>query len=333
VDIVVNTGVGGETLPSCLARAGVSMIGGQVTDTGDMRRLRNMFMPNAIRVDRMFAGLLRLSAQRGLLPKGSKLGVIVEDCTWGNRTYDNTVVPLAKELGVTLVKGTHRCVQNIVADLGPVTNDMQREALRFASSGVTHVVFVSYAEAFVVSRFTNQANDQKYYPKYFVTSNAYPHNDTRSDATIKHHETALPNMTGYGYNPLLDVGPLSVTPDTPGQKAAQDRCRRADPKEGIYAKDRGTDGYWFSVGVIRGYCDAFFVLKATLETNGVRFGLGDFTRGYQNALGGKLSSTMNAGGFFRVPKDGIDGIGLVRPFAWDAARKQFAYSGAAVPVP
>ena len=199
--------------------------------------------------------------------------------------------------------------------------------------GALALMFVSFGEAFVVSRFTNQASDQKYYPKYFITSNAYPYNDTRSNATIKHADDALPNMTGFGFNPLMDVGPLTSY-DTPGQKAAQDRCRTADPKEGIYAKDKGKNaGYWFSLTVIRGYCDAFFSLEAILEANGVKFGLGDFTRSYQTVLGGKLSSTMNAGGFFRVPKDGLDGAGLLRPMAWDAQKKQFVYTGAAVAVP
>jgi hypothetical protein len=301
-----------------------------------MQRLRNKFVPNAIRADRLFPTMVQLSAQRGLLPKGAKLGVVVEDCAWGNRIYDNKLVPLEKQLGVELVKGTHRCIQNLVSDLGPVTNDIQRETLRFASSGVTHVTFVSFGEAFVVSRFTNQAHDQNYYPKYFITSNAYPWNDTR-DGTINHAGDARPNMTGYGFMPLMDVGPLA-RPETPGQKEVQDRCHTADPKEGIYAEKgkQGDEGYWFSLNGIRGYCDAFFVLKGVLETNGVRFSLGDFTRGYQSALGGKLSSTINAGGYFRVPKDGLDGVGLLRPFAWKGPtdkRGQFVYTGPSVPVP
>jgi ABC-type branched-subunit amino acid transport system substrate-binding protein len=240
VDVVVNTAISGETLPACLARVGVSVVnelGGFSTDTADMNRLRNRFEPNAIRSDRLFGAIMKLSAQSGRLPRGAKLGVIVEDCAWGNRVYQNTLEPLAKQIGVTLVKGTHRCVQNLVADLGPVTNDIQRETLRFATAGATHVMFVSFGEAFVVSRFTAQANDQKYYPKYFISSNAYPHNDTRANATIKHHDSALPNMTGYGYNALYDVGPLA-SPDTAGQKAAQDRCRTADPKEASSPRTR-----------------------------------------------------------------------------------------------
>src|SRR5205085_7227988 len=132
---------------------------------------------------------------------------------------------------------------NLVSDLGPVTNDIQREVLRFASEGVTHVAFGSSAEAYVATKFTNNASDQKYYPKYFITSNGYPFNDSR-DGQFNYSGDARKNITGYGYNPLMDVGPKS-RPATPGQKAVQDRCRKADPKEGIYAKDRGAEGYWF----------------------------------------------------------------------------------------
>jgi len=332
VDFVINTGVGGDTLPACLGKAGVSMFGGPVTDTVDMRRLPNAFNPNGIRLDRMFAALVRLSAQRGMLAKGAKLGVLIEDCPWGQRIYTNTLAPLAKELGIALERGTVRCINNIVSDLGPVTSDIQRETLRFASVNVTHMIAVSGAEAFLIAQFTKNASQQKYYPKYLLSSTAYPHNDSREGGVVTYARDAVANMTGYGFNPLLDVGPLT-RPDTPGQKAAQARCLEADPKEGIYAAQKGEDGYWFSVGIIRGYCDSFFVLKAVLEANGVKFSLGEFTRSYQSVLDGKLSSTLNGGGFFRVPNDGTDAIGLLKPFAWDAKRDQFVYTGPAVPVP
>jgi hypothetical protein len=334
VDFVINTGVGGDTLPTCLLAAKVAMINGPVTDTADMRRLPNAFDPDAIRLDRLFSSMVRLSFERGLIKKGDKLGVLIEDCPWGHRIFGNVLTPLAKQLGITLQEGTVHCISNIVTDLAPVTSDIQRETLRFATGThpVTHVMVVSPAEAFIVAQFTKNASQQKYFPKYFLSSTAYPFNDTRKGATIGYADDAKANMTGYGVNPLLDVGPLT-RPDTPGQKAAQEACLKADPKEGIYAAQKGTDGYWFSVGVIRGYCDAFFVLKAVLESNGVQFSLSAFAAGYHDVLNGKLSSTLNGGGFFRVPKDGTDGIGLLKPFAWSAGKGQFVYTGPAVPVP
>jgi hypothetical protein len=334
VDFVINTGVGGDTLPACLLSAKVSMMGGPFAqaDTVDMRRLPNAFNPNAIRLDRLFSAMVTLSLNRGLIKKGDKLGVLIEDCPWGHRIYDNTLTPLAKRLGITLQKGSVRCITNIVSDLGPVTSDIQRATLQFATNHVSHVIAVSAAEAFLIAQFTKNASQQKYFPKYFISSTAYPFNDSRKNGTVTYSPDAEPNMTGYGFNPLLDVGPLT-RPDTPGQKTVQATCLKADPKEGIYAKSKGQDGYYFSVGVIRGYCDAFFVLKAVLEANGVQFSLGAFNAAYQSLLNGKLSSTLNGGGFFRVPKDGTDAIGLLKPFAWDAKRGQFVYTGAAVPVP
>ena len=333
VDIVVNAGTLGETLPACLAKSGVSMVDTAwfATDGHDMARHPNWLLPVAMRTDRNVGALINVSAQRGLLKQGDTLGVLIEDCPWANRVLANTVQPAAQQLGVKVVTGSHKCIQNLVQDLAPVSNDIQRETLRFNTEGVTHVIVVSLAEAFVVAQFTQNASQQRYYPKYFVSSLAYPFGNSQPDAIVKISDDALPNMTGAGTLPLLDVGPLAKA-DGPQQKAAQARCKKADPNEGGTKSEEGS-GRFFARNTYLSLCDAFYTLKAVLETNGVRYSIGDVAAGFQRALSGRTASATLAGGSFRTAGDRLDGAGLVRPFAWDSERRGFVYTDRAIPVP
>ena len=335
VDIVINGGVVGETLAACLGKAGVSVLDGAnvPTDAEDERRLPNRFSPSGFRMDRSVMAILNGSAKQGRIKKGDTLGVVVEDCPGPNRIFSKLLLPRAQQLGLKVVQGTHKCVQNIVSDLGPVTNDIQREALRFASAGVTHVLMISGPEAFVVSRFTETASQQKYYPKYFVSSQAYPFNNSRSGATVKIAEDARPNVSGWGAIPLLDVGG-GAKPANPQQLAAQQRCRKADPNEGLTRGSSSGDDPSFNRSVYLGLCDTFYALKAMLETNGVRYTLPEVTKGFHVGLGGDRTASANlTGGFFGAGPNRLDGVGYVRPFAYDTSRKVFVYIGDAVAVP
>lgn len=336
VDFVYNGGIGGETLPACLAKAGVSMLDGNgAFDTVAERRIRNRFAPSSMRLDRQQLGILNISHQSGRIRNGDTLGLLVEDCDWGNRIYTKVLEPRARQLGLKVVRGTHRCVQNLVSDLGPVTNDVQREALRFGTEGVTHVLFVASGgtEAFVLSRFTETASQQKYYPKYFVSSSAYPYNNSREGAIIKIAEDARSNITGAGTTPLLDVG-VHAKPANPQQVEAQKRCKAADPDEGLTAGEDDPEQKPFNRSTYLGTCDGFYALKALLEANGVRYGLSDVTRGFHTALSGKRTASANlSGGFFGAAPNRLDGIGFLRPFAWDAKSNSFLYTGNPIAVP
>lgn len=334
VDIVINGGVIGDTLPACLASAGVAVIDGAGSVDGvDEKRLRNRFAPAYIRLDRSVLGILNVSADRGLVKRGDTLGVLVEDCPGQNRIFTNIIQPRAQQLGLKVVQGTHKCVQNLVSDLGPVTNDAQREAVRFNGAGVTHVLMISGPEAFVLSQFTATASQQRYLPKYFVSSNAYPYNNTRAGAIVKIAEDARPNMTGAGTIPFLDVG-IDARPANAAQQAAQTRCKKADPKEGTTAAETDPEQKAFTRSTYYSMCDMFYATKGILEANGVRFSLSDVTRGFQVGLSGNRTASANlSGGFFGTATNRLDGIGFVRPFAWDAKRGGPVYTGGAVPIP
>jgi hypothetical protein len=334
VDVVINTGVLSSTLPACLRQKGVPDVDAQFVFAGDAQDAQpstNWFFPDAMRIDRAVSALLTISGQLGRLKKGDTLGVIVEDCPYAQRIYSHIVQPFAQRMGVKLKEATHKCITNLLADLGPVASSIQQAELRFASPpAATHVMAISVAEAFVTAQFTGYASQQGYHPKYLIDSDAYGFQNSQPDATVKISQDALPNMSGVGWLPLLDVGNLA-TPNGQGQKAAQARCRAADPGEGITHTDSGNARY-FDLNSFYNVCDAFFTVKAVLEENGGRSGLGDFTRAYVAALSGRTASAGLASGYFGVTPSHLDGAGAVRPFAFDASRHAFAYTGSAIRV-
>jgi hypothetical protein len=333
VNIVVAMQSLGNELPSCLRKAGLSMIDALnwTSDASDMRAHPNWFVPVAMRVDRAVGALLDVSLRRGVLRKGDKLGVLYEDCPWGPRVYDNVVVPFAKRAGVTLVYSTVQCVTNLAGDLGPVASQTQQAELKFSAQHVTHVIVPSVAEAFVVAEFTKVASQQQYLPKYLIDSNAYPYGDSASDAVVQYSPDALPNMSGAGFLPLFDVGALAK-PANGGQLAAQRQCKQADPDLAGSEATTGS-GRYFARNTAYDFCAEFFVAKALLEANGVRFSLSDVTRGYLAALNDSAFGAINlTNGHYHVGLNSLDGAAYMQPFSYNQARQGFEYVGTAFPV-
>ena len=324
VDVVVNTGMLGEVLPACLKQAGVAVFDALdwAADDVTARQYPNWITPNAIRLDRSVRAILDNTASRGLFKPGAKLGVLVENCPWAARIRDNVVKPLAKKYGATIVEGSSKCIDNLLGDIPSVQNDVQRETLRFSQSGVTHVLAISQVEAFVIAQMTQQASQQKFFPKYLVSTNSYPYSNSRSDATIKISRDAVPNFIGVGTRPLVDTGPLVRKAATPAQAASRERCRKADPQM------RQSAGNDYSVSGFYAMCDPFYAMKETLEANGMRFAYADVARGWQSLLRAKTASAVLVNGIWAGGATGrLDGAGYVRPFAWDASVDGFRYIG------
>jgi hypothetical protein len=327
VDIVV--GAGDDT--GCFEKKGISAIapGLWAPDSGALAQHPNSYYTGALALDRAIGVEMRYSASHGLLKRGSHLGVIVEDCPEDQRVAKGTVAPLAKQLGLSVTLATVQCVDNLVADIAPVTVQSQNAVLKFKVNRVTNVIIVSAAEAFVLAQFSQAANRQKYYPHYIVSSNAYPYQNSQANATIQISQTALPNITGLGTLPYLDVGPLA-RPVTKAQAAAQAHCRTADPGEGIAAGEK-TNGRYFDLAGFYTACDGFFLMKAVMEydlRHGFGFGLSDIARGFDAVLSaGRTPSAALAAGVFSGGPGRRDCAGTVRPFAYDSAHHEFHYVG------
>lgn len=336
VDHKIDIMIGGGDDTGCLAKKGISAIapGLWAPDSAMLAQHPNTYYTDALALDRAISIEMRYSASHGQLRSGSHLGVIVEDCPADQRVARNTVAPLAKQLGLSVTLATVQCVDNLVADITPVTVQSQNAVLKFKVNRVSSVMIISSAEAFILAQFSQAANRQKYYPHYIVSSNAYPYGNSQPNATIQISQTALPNITGLGTLPYLDVGPLA-RPVTTGQRAAQARCRAADPGEGI-ARGEKTNGRYFDLAGFYAACDGFFLMKAVLEydlEHGLGFGLSDVAKGFSAVLSdGRTPSAALAAGVFSGGTGRRDCAGTVRPFAYDKAHRTFRYVGKPISV-
>ena len=331
MDVVVS-GIGSDLLAACLGKRGVATLD-TIQFAGDAETLRNQpswLLPQAMRIDRYAGALLATGDREGVLKRGDTLGVLLEDCAYASRILKNVIEPKASQLGLKMVSGRYRCVTNLVGDIGPVTQDVQRETLRFASAGVTDVVILGPAEAFALSRFTENASKQGFFPQYLVTTNSNVYTNSQPDAIIKISQDALPKMTGVGIAPRIDVGPAG-TPSGPAQAKARERCIRADKTMGGATTQSGPERYFRENGFFN-TCDVFAVLKAAVEAQGGRAGRDDVVSGYRQVLGAGLASAALAGGAFGLTGSRTDGVGLVRPMRYDTAKKDFVYVGPAAPV-
>ena len=331
VDMVLSLGFASETLYGCLKQRGISIFspGGWAADAQWLAQYPNVFMPDAMRADRYTAAEIASAVKQGTLKSGDKLGVLVENCPWGNRIYDNVIAPTAQKYGVTPVKTSVTCITNLVADLGPVSQDLARDALQLATAGATHVMALTAAEGFFDSVFSQVASAQHYLPKYLVSTNANTFNTTDPKGTVHFSPDAVPNIIGLGFQPLLDVG-SKAQPANAAQAAQQGACRKTDPSMGGAATDT-TDGRYFKLNVFYMTCDTLFAIKSVLTANGNRFGLADMAVGFQALLAHGVSATA-VGGRFGGGAFRHDGLGLAQPIAYSGVTGRPAYAGSVLSV-
>ena len=330
IDMALSLGFGSETLNSCLLQKGISLFSPSswVPDAQWAAQYPNLFQPTAMRADRYTAAALTSAIQRGSLKSGDKLGVLVENCPWGNRIYDQVIVPLAQKRGITLEKATVTCITNLVKDLGPVTQDLSRNALLLSSKGVTHIYSVSVAQGFFNAIFSQIASTQKFLPKYIITSTGNPYVSTDPKNVVHFSPDAVKNIVGVGFRPSLDVGPTAKP--TTAQAAQQAECKKMDPTWGGTATSTD-DGRYFGLDGFYGLCDTFNAIKVVLSSNGNKFGLADMAAGFQ-ALLNKGVTAAGTGGSYGGGAFRHDGLGFVQPMSYDATIGKMVYVGPAFAV-
>jgi hypothetical protein len=331
VDLVLAKAFSNEVMLSCLGQRGVPVLdlNTWVPDATYVAQHANWFVPYALGVDRYSAAGIDVAVAQGVLKRGDKLGVLFEDCPWGRRTYERVIQPLAQAHGVATERATIKCIENLVGDLGPVTNQATAAALRFRSSNVTHVMVLTAGEGFVVARFSDTAVQQGYFPKYLVTSNGYPYNNSASEGTLHWKAEVPPNTTGIGWQPYIDIGPRPTW--TSAQTARQEECRKATasipPPGGT--PDTADARAGFDLGR-QGLCENYFIARDIIVASGGRTSVAEFAAGYRRFLPTATASILVAG---RYSATRIDGVGFVRALKFDPASKRFVYTGEPYPVP
>jgi ABC-type branched-subunit amino acid transport system substrate-binding protein len=325
VDFVMPTGWN-EVLLSCLRKRGVAAFeGGTWTNDRGTLDHPNWITPFAVPVNRYTPALLDFGMAEGFIKRGDTVGVLYEDCPWGSRVYNGVVKTTASKHGLKTVPATTKCVENLVNDIGPATNQIQQAALKFNSSGVTHVLTVTGAEGFFIGQFQKAADQQRYHPKYFFSSNGFPYNNSSPESRAVRWETVdFPNMLGLGFMPYIDVG-HTAQPANDAQAAKQAKCREADPQTGTQnaasapARAQATAGFY-------GLCDLFLLIREIARVNGGRFDIASLRSGYRSVIG-TATSAMLTGGRHQMVGDRLEAGGFMQPVRFDNGAPPPVYFG------
>jgi hypothetical protein len=239
------------------------------------------------------------------------------------------VKPEAAKLGLTTVEATTKCVENLVSDLGPVTNQVQQASLKFNSEHVTHVLTLTGAEGFFIGQFQQAADQQQYHPKYLFSSNGFPYNNSHTDGPVHWSSDDMPNMLGLGNLPYIDVG-LDAKPADAAQAAAQAKCREADPQTGTQnASDDG--GRAQATGGFYALCDLFLDAREVARVNGGRFDIASLVNGYRSVIDSRVSGYLT-GGRHKLNGNRLEGAGYLQPMKFNPGTGRFVYFGSLQPV-
>lgn len=256
VAVVLSTiGLYSESFSACLTRGGIPQVAGDYAlgDEESMKRAPTLYAPSTLTTDGRMRLLLEQMVAAKRLGPDDRLGVVVEGCSFDLRTYDRTVAPTAKRLGLTIAsRADGRCFQSI-GDLGGLTSDMQAAVLRFQSDRVNKVLFVSGSvEGNFMLFFATAAESQGYRPGYALTSAAVP--------AVQEANTPKPqlaNAAGLGWIPSID------TTRAPPLLPASKRCL-ADLREGAGVAPNGPADRYYAFSVCSSVALYDAALKATL---------------------------------------------------------------------
>ena len=323
VEIVLSVGVNdSKGFSQCLLKYGIPQFdsGQYVEDAPQLAKTPNQFTNGALAHDRMASTLMQVALSRGWLSTKDKLGVLTQECPVDNRVYDKQIVPAMKKAGIPVIRATTNCLEGN-ADIGAAASQIQGAVLRFRSEGVTQVTMLGAPEGAGILLFTQNASQQKYYPGYLLTSNAFAHDNSQGNWPADQ----LSKMKGIGFSPLLDVG--LKAPTTPRQVQAQAACKEMDPTTG----DSGSASQPTAVlTFFYAICDTFQLLKGILGASRGQVGIPTFVDLYPRVISSTPSAKLYDGTF---AGDGRrDGARTVVPFSYKPTGcRCMSFDGGAVP--
>lgn len=326
VQVVITYEYYQPTLAKCLQNANVAMIdGGEYgLSESDLQADSGYLSPGSLSLEReakiVFGGL----ARTGVINKKSVVGILSQDCADASNVNNNVLPALAKLYGFKEDVVQLTCYTG-VASLGSSTNQIQSSVLKFRTDGVTQVFALTASEGTAITLFNKDAESQKYYPKYLVSSNAVPY--TNSISSPGFPADMLDGMHAIGWQPATDLGP--AVQFSANALAEQRLCKAMDPTEG------GASGAGNLAQAVReGFfsaCDDILLLQKILASNGGQTTLAAIRAGYESQ-GSSFTSAQAYGGAISVSSSKHDGAAEYVPFSYIQSCKCFKEDSAPQPV-
>lgn len=307
-----------ESFNTCLTDAKVPILymsGTGASPVGDDTDLKNnpgLFVVDGVSMDRRVKSIMDKALVSNYLPAGSKIGVVMEDCPYDQRVYDNTLKPIADKNHITLVKGGVKCAHGY-ADNAPSLAQIQNFALKFKSEGVGSVMFLTTYENGLVYYLAQGAHTQNWTPQYLLfRQQGFP-------GTMKiYPPEQLTKMRGFGGIPLSD---LTNPPAAPAAQAAVQQKCLADARANGQAAQLVTDQI-----TIYQVCDVVRLLQQGLTNSGGRGGTDALVPAIEK-LGTSFVSALDLNGATQFGPGRHDGMELTGTSAYSSGCKCFEYTG------
>jgi hypothetical protein len=316
VPVVLDLAFGNKFgMASCLAQRGVVDLGHATSDTVADNQVGLFAAPAAMTSDRRYRAVVEGLRSTGYVTGKNKVGVLLEDCAHLQRSYQQTVVPEAKRLGLALVDTEHVSCTTGFSSAGPASASIQSAVLQFRSRGVDRLLIVSDFEQVMLLLLANYAESQGWHPGFMLSSTAQTEVMRANIAAGQ-----WPQLHGMGWLPGLDI-------DDPHQPltAVERRCLSLVKQGGV------TVSGWQNTYVAMMECSLVFFLQDALQHSA-----GD-ARGPALMAGvERLGTTFVAPGTvagrtFLGPRR-HDAPAAVAPFGYDGACSCLKYVGKPFPV-
>ncbi len=306
-----------DSFNTCLTNAKVPILymgvtGSPVGDDTDFKNNPGMFVVDGVSIDRRIKSIMSKAIVSNYLPPGSKIGVVMEDCPYDQRVYDNTLKPIADQNHITLVKGGVKCAHGY-ADNAPSLAQIQNFALKFKSEGVGSVMFLTTYENGLVYYLAQGAHTQHWTPQYLLF-----HQQGFPDTAKIYPPEQLTKMRGFGGLPISD---LTSPPAAPAAQAAVQQKCLADARANGEAAQKLTDQV-----TVYEVCDVVRLLQQGLTNSGGQGGTDALVPAIEK-IGTSFISALDLNGATQFGPGRHDGMQLTATSAYDSSCKCFSYTG------
>ena len=302
-------GLQSDTLLACMEKAGaisalyMDPIHGQ--PKRQFRRFPHYLQPANIDLDDLQHLRIDSLVKMGCFRDTPKIGLVSIDDPDFRNMVDTALVPALRKHGLKLADQVYVRPGESGSDIGPTVTAISNAAVRFNSSGVTHVLFTD-AGANLAFFFMQSAENQGYRPRYCLDANS---GNTGLAGLLQDtgSEEQLRGAMSIGWVPSLDVLPEDLPEWV--KPPREEECYRVMRRAGVTMDSANARGQAQIV------CDTMWLIEATLNRAGPVLNQRTFLQGLQRLGEGYRPAGIGFGvSLTATRRDGLRTVANMRFF-------------------
>lgn len=269
-------------------------------DHPEYAALPYMVTPANSGIDRTIPELFRNMTRSGLIKAGTSVGLLIGDLPAAQRVTKQILEPMVKAMGAKLVTEVISPPQS-TAEVGNSIAVIQSAVLKMRSAGVTAVTFICPG---CMTQFMQEAESQKYRPKYAFTSL-----DSPTTLVAAGGAAQLTGSLGLSWEPNRDID-LFAQPKAFTGNSTRDLCLKIERATGMVNSG-------LRVYASQTFCDGMMFIRAAANASRASTITGTTLLAGANALGDSQPSALT----FRTltTPEVHDGVQGYRIMVYDAA--------------